>query len=84
MLGQFSYDLEIKTREQNSNNIRTEIERFNWFAKRMQTGVAFGWLSERTGEKNFMSAKLSRNQSILRFDVILRHDWPIKQCFLCI
>ena len=48
----------------------------------MQTGVAVGWLSERSGEINFMPAELSRNQSILRFDVILRHDWPIKQCLL--
>ena len=24
--------------------------------------------------------ELSRNQSILRFDVILQHDWPIEQC----
>ena len=24
----------------------------------------------------------SRNQSILRFDVILQHDWPVEQCLL--
>ena len=29
-----------------------------------------------------MPEELSRNQSILRFDVILQHDWPIKQCLL--
>ena len=40
--------------------------------------VAFGWLSERSVEKNFMSEELSRNQSILRFYVILQHDWPIE------
>ena len=28
---QFSYDHEMKTREQNRNNKRTEIERFDWF-----------------------------------------------------
>ena len=27
----FSYDLEMKTREHNKNNKRTEIERFDWF-----------------------------------------------------
>ena len=54
----------MKTRKQNRNNKRTEIERFDWFIERIQTRVAFGWLSERSGEK------LSRNQSILRFDVI--------------
>ena len=29
-----------------------------------------------------MPEELSRNQSILRFDVILQHDWPIEQCLL--
>ena len=41
------------------------------------------WLVKRTpGRKNFMPEELSRNQSTLRFDVILQHDWPIKQCLL--
>ena len=47
----FSYDLEIKTREHNRTNTRTEIERFDWFIERIQTRVAFNWLSERFGEK---------------------------------
>ena len=47
----FSYDLEMKMREQNRNNKRTEIEGFDWFIERIQTRVAFGWLSERSGEK---------------------------------
>ena len=47
----FSYDLEMKTREQNRNNKRTEIQRFDWFIERIQTRVAFGWLSELSGEK---------------------------------
>ena len=47
----FSNDLEMKTREQNRKNKRTEIERFDWFIERIQTRVAFGWLSERSGEK---------------------------------
>ena len=74
----FSYDLEMKTREQNrnrwsfftfiynrsskmnyfiytshqnKNNKRTEIQRFDWFIERVQTRVAFSWLSERSGEK---------------------------------
>ena len=50
----FSYDFEMKTREQNRNNKRTEVERFHWFIERKQTRVAFGWLSERSDEKNFM------------------------------
>ena len=47
----FLYDLEMKTREQNRNNKRTEIERFDWFIERIQTRVAYGWLNERSGEK---------------------------------
>ena len=43
----------MKTPEQNSNNKWkwTEIERFDWFIERIKTRVAFGWLSERSGEK---------------------------------
>ena len=53
----------MKTREQNRNNKRTEIERFDWFVERIQTRVAFGWLSERSGEKtscpkNFLEINL--------------------------
>ena len=33
-LERFSYDLEMKTREQNRNNKRTELERFDWFIER--------------------------------------------------
>ena len=68
----------MKTRKQNRNNKRTEIERFDWFVERIQTRVAFGWLSERSAEKNFMPEELSR----YRFDVILQHDWQIEQCLL--
>ena len=71
----------MKKREQKRSNERTEIEQFDWFIERIQTRVAFGWLSERSGEKRHVR-ELSRNQSILRFDVILQHDWPIEQCFL--
>ena len=51
VIERFSYDLEIKTREQNRNNKRTKIERFDWLIERIQKPVAFGWLSERSGEK---------------------------------
>ena len=37
---------------------------------------------ERSGART--PEELSRNQSILRFDVILQHDWPIEQCLLYI
>ena len=70
----------MKTREQNRNNKRTEIERFDWFVERTQMHAAFGWLSERSFKKTPHALELSRNQSILRFDVILQREWPIEQC----
>ena len=51
LIEQFSFDLETKMRQQNRNKKRTEIGRFNWFIEGIQTRVAFGWLSERSGEK---------------------------------
>ena len=33
-------------------------------------------------KKNFMPEELSRNELILRFDVILQHDWLIEQWLL--
>ena len=64
LLERFSYDLEMKTREQNKNNKRTEIQRFDWFIERIQTHLAFGWLSERSDEKtsslkNFLEIALT-------------------------
>ena len=76
----FSYDLEMKTREQNRNNKRTEIEQYDWSVERIQTLVAFDWFSERSGEKTCHARELSRNQSTLCFDVMLQHHWPIEGC----
>ena len=56
-LERFSYNLEMKTREQDRNNKRTKIERFDWFVERIQTRLAFGWLSERSDEKTSPSGK---------------------------
>ena len=50
MVERFLFDLEMKTREQNWNNKRKEIERFDWFIDRIQARVAFDWLSELSGE----------------------------------
>ena len=72
-----SYDLEMKTREQNKNNKRTEIKRFDWFIERIQT-PGFWLVKRMLGWINFMPKKLSGN----RFDVILQHDWSIEQCLL--
>ena len=38
----FSYDIEMKTREQNRSNKRTEIERFDWY--RRDTNQCGFWL----------------------------------------
>ena len=35
----FSYDLEMKTREQNKSKEQTEIEPFDWLIKRLQTPI---------------------------------------------
>ena len=74
----FVWHLEMKTRKRNRNNKLTEIERFDWFIERMQTRVAFGWLSERSGDKTSCSRTFwkSTNTSLWR------HDWPIEQCLL--
>ena len=50
-LERFSYDLEMQTREQNKKNKLMEIGRFDGAIERIQTRVAFGWLSERSDEK---------------------------------
>ena len=63
----FSYEIEMKTREQNRNNQRTEIERFDW-------------LGARSDEKT--SCQLSRNHLLPRFLVMLQHDWLVEQCLL--
>ena len=63
----------MKTREQNRHNKRTEIERFDWFIERIQTQVIL------IGEARTL---ISRNQLILRFDIILQHDWLIEQRLL--
>ena len=45
----------MNTPEKKQNNKRKEIERFDWFIERIQTGMAFGWLRKRSGEiKTFM------------------------------
>ena len=71
----------MKTCEQYRNNKRMEIERIDWFIKQIQMRVAFGWLREHSAEKT-SHPRTCENQPILHFDIILQHDWPIKQCLL--
>ena len=41
----------MKMREQNRNNKQKEIEQYDSFIEQIQTWIAFGWLSEYSGEK---------------------------------
>ena len=62
IIERFSFDLEMKTYEQNRNNKREETElRFDWFIERIQTRVAFDWLSE-LSVKKLHAVELSRNR----------------------
>ena len=62
---------------------QTNENRAIWLVYRTDTNARGFWLVKRTlGWKNFMPEELSRNQSILRFDVILQNDWPIEQFLL--
>ena len=79
VLERFSYDLELKTREQNRNNKQRKQSNLIGFVERIQTRVAFG---PNARVEKLHTRELSRNQPILRFDVILLHDWPIEQCLL--
>ena len=56
----------MKTREQNRNNKRKEIERFDWFLKRIQTRVRFDWLKERSGEKTLCPRTRVKNAVRMR------------------
>ena len=76
VIKRFSHDLEMKTREQNRNNKRTEIELFDWSIERIQTRVAFRWLNERSDEKTSCLFELSRNHPLRRLHVMLQ------QCLL--
>ena len=69
----------MKMCEQNRNNKWALKEWFEWFIDLTQAHVAFGWLSEHSGEKT-SCPRSSKNQSIPCFDVILQQDWPVEQC----
>ena len=54
---------------------QTNGNRAIWLVYRTDTNARGFW-------KKLHARERSRNQSILRFDVILQHDWPIEQCLL--
>ena len=82
LIKRFSYDLEMKTREQNRNNKRTEIEWFDWFIERIQTRVVFGWLGERSAEKLHARRAFSKSIDTSLWRHTATHYWPIEQCLL--
>ena len=55
-----------------------------WLFYRTDTNARGFWLQANARLKNRHAGELSRNQSILRFDATLQHDWPIEQCLLYI
>ena len=61
------------------HNKHTKIERFDWLIERIQTRVAFGWLSERSGEKTSCPRTVAPENFLeihryFAFDFILQHD----------
>ena len=61
----------------------TNRNRTIWLVYWMDTNARGFWLVKQMLRwKNFMPKELCRNQPILRFDVIVQHDWLIEQCLL--
>ena len=72
-----------------NENARTEQkQQTNWnraicLVYRTDTNPRVFWLVKRTlGGKKFMPKNCPEINRILRYDVILQHDWPIEQCLL--
>ena len=75
----WSWNKNARTKQKQQTNGNRAI----WLAYRTDTNTRGFWLVKRTLMwKNFMPKELSRNHSILCFDVILQHDWPIEQWLL--
>ena len=64
------------------NNKRKEIDRFDWFVERIQTRVAFRWLSERSGIKTSCPKNFLEINRYFALTVILQHDWLTEQFLL--
>ena len=69
----------VRTKQKQQMNRNRAI----WLVYWMDTEACGFRLAKQTiGWKNFIPKEISRNQSILCFDVTLQHEWPIKQCLL--
>ena len=72
-LERFSYDLEMKTRTKQKQRINRN--RAIWLVYRTDTNARGLSLVKRTlGWKNLRAENFLKNQSILRFDIIVQHD----------
>ena len=73
-----------RTKQKKQMNWNTAI----WLVYRTDTNALGFWLRgfwlANARVKKVHARELSRSQSILPFDVILQHDWPIEQCLLYI
>ena len=72
----------LKWKRANKTEQQTNGNRAILLVYRTDTNTSAFWLVKRTlGWKNFMPENfLETCQPILRYDVILQHDWPIEQC----
>ena len=88
-LNTFSFDTNFTfssfVRPWNENTRTKQKQQMNenraiWLVYRTDTNARSFWSVLRTFGCH--ARELCRNQSILDFDVILQHDWPIEQCLL--
>ena len=71
----------VKWKRANKTEQQTDGNRAIWLVYRTNTNARGFWLVKPTlGVKKRHPRELSRNQPILRYDVILQDDWPIEQC----
>ena len=70
----FSFWPRLRTKQ------RTNENRAIWLVYRTDTNAHGFWLVKRRLWRQKLLCELSRNQPILRFDVILQNDWLIEQC----
>ena len=78
MIERFWYDLEMKTREQKKpkKNDRKSCHLIDLSNEYKHVLVLVDKANARL--KKLRAGEVSRNQSILLFDVILQRDWPIE------
>ena len=69
----------LKWKSANKAETTNNRKRTIWLFYRTDTNARGFWLPANARLKNLHARELSGNQSILRFDAILQHGWPIEQ-----